>query len=96
MKNTKLAPGIAMAATALLIASAAYGGGHNRGGGSGEPAPPIDKSKEPPVRIIPNIPPAAEAYYAPDDYHLIAQTQDPDAQSAKGRADGRRADLYLH
>jgi len=38
-------------------------------------------AKEPPIRRIPNIPQAAEAYYAPDSYHLIAQTQDPDAQS---------------
>lgn len=40
----------------------------------------IDASKELPVSKIPNIPAAAEAYYAPDSYHLIAQTQDPDAQ----------------
>jgi dipeptidyl aminopeptidase/acylaminoacyl peptidase len=41
---------------------------------------PIDNSKELPVRLIPNIPPAGEAYYAPDDYHIIAQARDPDAQ----------------
>ncbi len=29
-----------------------------------------------PVRRIPNIPYAAEAYYGPDSYHVIAQTQD--------------------
>jgi Tol biopolymer transport system component len=45
---------------------------------------PIDNSKELPTRVIPNIPAAAEAYYAPDDYHLIAQTQDPDAQQPEG------------
>ncbi len=44
----------------------------------------MDQSKELPVRKIPNIPPAAEAYYAPDDYHVIAQTQDPDAQQPEG------------
>ena len=32
-----------------------------------------------PVRKIPNVPETAEAYYAPDSYHVIAQTQDPDA-----------------
>lgn len=32
-----------------------------------------------PVRIIPNVPETAEAYYAPDSFHVIAQTQDPDA-----------------
>jgi len=44
--------------------------------------PAIDNSKELPVRLIPNIPPAGEAYYAPDDYHIIAQARDPDAQTA--------------
>ena len=32
-----------------------------------------------PVRQIPNLPETAEAYYAPDSIHIIAQTQDPDA-----------------
>ena len=45
------------------------------------PAPVIDRSLESPVRLIPNIPPAGEGYYAPDDYHFIAQARDPDAQS---------------
>jgi len=54
--------------------------------GASPEAPPIDNSKELPVRMIPNIPPAAEAYYAPDNYHLIAQARDPDAQSS---GDGR-------
>ena len=49
--------------------------------GASPKGPPIDNSKELPVRIIPNIPPAAEAYYAPDNYHLIAQARDPDAQT---------------
>src|SRR5262245_65984125 len=35
--------------------------------------------QELPTRRIPNIPSSAEAYYAPDNYHVIAQTQDPDA-----------------
>jgi len=51
---------------------------------SPDEAPAIDRSKELPVRIIPNIPSAAEAYYAQDSFHLIAQTQDPDAQQPKG------------
>ena len=46
--------------------------------------PPTDTSKELPVRVIPNIPPAAEAYYASDSLHVIAQTQDPDAQQPEG------------
>lgn len=32
-----------------------------------------------PHYMIPDIPDAAEAYWAPDSYHLIAQTRDPDA-----------------
>jgi Tol biopolymer transport system component len=36
--------------------------------------------QELPVWKIPNIPVAAEAYYAPDSYHFIAQTRDSDAQ----------------
>ncbi len=56
--------------------------------GASAEAPALDTSKELPVRIIPNIPVAAEAYYAPDDYHLIAQTQDPDAQRPAGESIG--------
>jgi len=52
--------------------------------GASPESPPIDNSKELPVRLIPNIPPAGEAYYAPDDYHIIAQARDPDAQSREG------------
>ena len=50
--------------------------------GASPAAPAIDNSKELPIRLIPDIPPAAEAYYAPDDYHFIAQARDPDAQSS--------------
>ena len=46
------------------------------------------EGKELPVRKIPNIPEAAEAYYAPDSYHVIAQTQDPDATPPEDRAAG--------
>ncbi|MYL00959.1 MAG: hypothetical protein F4013_04465 [Gammaproteobacteria bacterium] len=39
-----------------------------------------------PYYEIPNIPVSAEAYFAPDSYHLIAQTRDPDAvQGPTGR-----------
>jgi hypothetical protein len=50
--------------------------------GASPEAPAIDKSKELPVRLIPNIPAAGEGYYAPDDYHFIAQARDPDAQTS--------------
>jgi hypothetical protein len=40
-------------------------------------------ARELPIRRIPNIPETAEAYYAPDSLHVIAQTQDPKALRAK-------------
>ncbi len=49
--------------------------------GASPDAPEIDASQELPVRLIPNIPPAGEAYYAPDDYHFVAQARDSDAQT---------------
>ena len=36
-----------------------------------------------PVRKIPNIPSGGEAYYAPDSQHLIAQLEDPLAQTGE-------------
>lgn len=47
-----------------------------------------DSGKELPTWKIPNIPEAAEAYYAPDNLHVIAQTQDPAATKKEGRASG--------
>ena len=45
---------------------------------TGTEAAPADwASRELPSRIIPNIPATVEAYYAPDSFHVIAQTQDP-------------------
>ena len=44
--------------------------------------------KELPIRMIPNIPRSAEAYYAPDSLHVIAQTQDPVARKAPGHDSG--------
>jgi len=73
--------------TGLLLAGTSWAASHNETdsvSGASPQAVPVDKSKELPTRIIPNIPAAAEAYYAPDDYHLIAQTQDPDAQQPEG------------
>ncbi|MEZ5565249.1 MAG: hypothetical protein R3F24_06890 [Gammaproteobacteria bacterium] len=40
-------------------------------------------SKELPIRKIPNIAESAEAYYASDSFHVIAQVQDPKALRAK-------------
>ncbi len=44
--------------------------------------------RELPTWRIPNVPSSAEAYYAPDNYHVIAQTQDPDAVRTPGRNSG--------
>jgi TolB protein len=71
----------------LLFATASWAASHDGTDATSAASPdatPLDKSKELPVYKIPNIPAAAEAYYAPDDYHLIAQTQDPDAQKPEG------------
>lgn len=52
------------------------------------PAPVAAAGTELPVRLIPNVPSNAEAYYAPDNLHVIAQTQDPAALVAEGRKSG--------
>ncbi|MCC7258972.1 MAG: PD40 domain-containing protein, partial [Gammaproteobacteria bacterium] len=44
--------------------------------------------QELPVRLVPNVPKNAEAYYGPDSLHIIAQTQDPQARKAEGRETG--------
>ncbi|MFZ1624721.1 MAG: hypothetical protein WAU48_08050, partial [Gammaproteobacteria bacterium] len=51
-------------------------------------APAAQAGTELPVRLIPNVPKNAEAYYGPDSFHIIAQTQDPQALKAKGRDSG--------
>lgn len=44
---------------------------------SPDSAPPAEwAGKELPVRMIPNIPRSAEAYYSPDNLHVVAQTKD--------------------
>jgi Tol biopolymer transport system component len=49
---------------------------------------PMEEGKELPVRLIPNVPENAEAYYGPDNLHVIAQTQDRDALKSEGRDSG--------
>jgi len=44
--------------------------------------------RELPTWRIPNVPDNAEAYYAPDNLYVIAQTQDPDASRMEGRDSG--------
>lgn len=69
-------------ATLLLVGGSAVMAADAPGGKPdfSPPAPPVAAGQELPSYMIPNIPAAAEAYYAPDDYHIIAQTQDPLAQ----------------
>lgn len=56
-------------------------------------APPAEwAGKELPVRMIPNIPRSAEAYYAPDNLHVVAQTKDPTAE--QGKASGSLTFTY--
>jgi Tol biopolymer transport system component len=51
---------------------------------AGADSAPADwAARELPSRIIPNVPETAEAYYAPDSLHVIAQTQDPKALRAQ-------------
>ena len=60
-----------------------------------EAAPAEWAGKELPVRMIPNIPESAEAYYAPDNFHVIAQTKDPmAAQPEKGKVGGSLTFTY--
>jgi hypothetical protein len=63
---------------------------------NGEPTAPLAATAtELPTWKIPNIPKAAEAYYAPDSFHVIAQVQDPDAQKPGGRGgDGTLTYLF--
>ena len=51
-------------------------------------APATQAGTELPVRLIPNVPKNAEAYYGPDSLHVIAQTQDSLALKAEGRDSG--------
>ena len=55
-------------------------------------ATPIPTFEEGPRKLkvykIPNIPEAAEAYYATDNLHVIAQVQDPQAHRSKEGASG--------
>lgn len=80
---------------AVILAFAAHGlspalMAQPAGGPPGEAATPdgIEWQSDEmlPYYEIPNIPVSAEAYFAPDSFHLIAQTRDPDAvQGASGR-----------
>jgi hypothetical protein len=71
------------ASTLIALLSMTAVGAQTDAVSSASPATgPADSSRELPVHRIPNIPPAAEAYYAPDGQHLIAQVRDPDAQQS--------------
>ncbi len=53
------------------------------------------QGKELPVRKVPGLPETAEPYYAPDNYHFTAQTQDPDALRAKNERSAGGALTYI-
>lgn len=83
-----LLPGVA---AATLLAWASFGGTASQAAEEAAAAPQAASEpmgKELPAREIPNIPESAEAYYAPDSFHVIAQTQDKLAQHMEGRASG--------
>jgi len=74
---------VALIAALLAAAAGAQTSGKTDAiSGASPVATPADRSRELPVRRIPDIPPAAEAYYAPDGQTLIAQVRDPDAQQS--------------
>jgi TolB protein len=75
---------VVLAALGLVGALAACASGASVS--AGHPVqPPLAAETELPVRRIPNLPDAAEAYYAPDSLHVIAQVQDPQAQHPETR-----------
>lgn len=76
-----LRPGFILGASCMIAAVGALAVTATAAGAAPE-------GTELPVRKIPNIPEAAEAYYAPDNLHVIAQTQDPLASHMEGRASG--------
>ena len=86
-----LTRGSALVCAALLCTTSAMSMG-SRDGKNDRVVPEgmeiVSKEGELPVWKIPNIPEAAEAYYAPDSFHIIAQTQDPEAIQAGERAAG--------
>jgi hypothetical protein len=80
MTTTKLAPCVTVFVVTFLCGTAGYIMADDEAVSVTHAESASNRAEELPVRRIPNIPPAAEAYYAPDSYHLIAQTRDPDAQ----------------
>jgi len=95
---------VAAVFSAVAMLTGCSGGGQDAAQESPEAPPPPASAPEPEVSVtieaisrnenelptwkIPNIPKAAEAYYAPDNLHVIAQTQDAEALVAEGRETG--------
>jgi len=61
---------------------------------SGKPEFKKADSRELPSYMVPNIPVAAEAYWAPDSRHLIAQTKDSDAVPSARGGDGNLTYIF--
>jgi len=66
---------------ALAVSGATYAVDNHKADGTDYSVVTPKKAHEMelPTWQIPNMPESAEAYYGPDSYHVIAQTQDPDA-----------------
>lgn len=76
---------VAVLAASFLLGAAQVSAAET---GAAKAATPAATGTELPVRLIPNVPKNAEAYYGPDSLHVIAQTQDPAALHAEGRETG--------
>ncbi len=85
-------------AAILAFAGGAAGCAQDKPAGADAPSPApaaatetstdAPATKELPSWKVPNIPKSAEAYYAPDNLHVIAQTADDGALKAEGRPTG--------
>ena len=62
--------------------------------GAGNPDIVVMTDEALPYYDIPHIPVSAEAYFAPDSYHLIAQTNDPDAVKSRFGTTGNLTYTY--
>jgi hypothetical protein len=79
-------------AVAQVVVAACVNSADRLASDSGDSAPSIKATVANPGELptwkIPNIPESAEAYYAPDNLHVVAQTRDARALVAEGRSFG--------
>ena len=84
---SSIRPAFTVAITALAVVACASEQ-------SGKPEFKRADSRELPSYLVPNIPVAAEAYWAPDSRHLTAQTKDPDAVPSARGGDGNLTYIF--